>query len=162
MTKEEFDMSKLFGKILILVALLIFVASCGVKGPPLPPEFVVPEKIKDLKVKMVEGGVILRWTIPDKNTDGTELTDLSGFKVFRKDVPDEEIDCPPCTQKFEEIFDFTLAVPGKAKVEKDRIYIEDLSLLPNISYTYVVVSYNTAGYHSSYSNTIDVYFRRAE
>lgn len=153
-------MSRLFQKIFILAALLIFAASCGVKGPPLPPEYVVPDRIDDLKVKKVEGGVILRWTIPKVNSDGSELTDLSGFKVFRKDVPDEEIDCPPCTKKFEEIYDFTLSVPGKAEIEKGKVYIEDLSLLPNISYTYVVTSYNTAGYNSSYSNTIEVYFRR--
>lgn len=153
-------MSRSIHKILILAALVIFAASCGVKGPPLPPEYVVPKRINDLKVKKVDGGVILRWTIPTENTDGSELTDLSGFKVFRKDVPDEDIDCPPCTKKFERIYDFTLSVPGKAEIKKERVYIEDLSLSPNISYTYVVISYNTAGYKSAFSNTIEVYFRR--
>ena len=147
-------------KLLILTAIFVFVAACGVKGPPVPSEYVVPKKINDLKVKKVDGGVILRWTIPKETTDGDELTDLSGFKVFRKDIPDADIDCPPCSKKFREIYDFTIAVPGKATIEKSNVYLNDLSLSPNISYTYVVISYNTGGYHSSYSNTIEVYFRR--
>ncbi len=147
-------------KLLILIAILVFVAACGVKGPPVPPEFVVPNKIKDLKVKKVEGGVILRWTMPKETVEGDSLTDLSGFKVLRKDIPDADIDCPPCSKKFREIYDFTIAVPGKARIEKSRIYLNDLSLSPNISYTYVVISYNTGGYSSSYSNAVEVYFRR--
>jgi len=149
-------------KLFILIAILVFVAACGVKGPPVPSEFVVPNKINDLKVKKVEGGVILRWTMPKETKDGAELTDLAGFKVFRKDIPDEDIDCPPCSEKFREIYDFTIAVPGKAKIEKSKVYLNDFSLSPNISYTYVVISYNTGGYHSSYSNTVEVYFRRGK
>ena len=136
------------------------VTSCGVKAPPLPPEFVVPKKIDDLKVRKEVGGVTLKWTMPKENTDDSTLTDLSGFKVFRKDVPDEDVECAPCSGEFEEISDFTLAAPGKAKIKGDTVYLEDLSLSGGIRYVYMVVSYNIGGYWSDPSNTIEVYFQR--
>ena len=136
------------------------VASCGVKAPPLPPEFVVPKKIDDLKVKKEDGGVLLKWTKPKENTDDSTLDDLLGFRVFRKDIPDEDIDCPPCSGEFEEIYDFTLVAPGRANIKGDTIYLEDLSLSSGITYIYMVVSRNSGGFYSDPSNTIEVYFQR--
>lgn len=140
----------------------LFLVSCGLKAPPLPPETVVPERVSDLKLKKIEGGVTLKWTMPKTDTEGTTLTDLVGFKVLRKDVPDKDIDCPPCSGNFEEIADFTLSVPGKAKISGDSVYYSDTSLSPSITYTFVVVSYNSMGNFSRTSNPIDVYFERVK
>jgi predicted small lipoprotein YifL len=142
--------------VLLFFAAALFLASCGLKGPPLPPEAVAPERVGDLTVGRADGGVTLTWTMPSVNTDGTKLTDLVGFKVLRKDVPDKDVDCPPCTGKFEEIADFTLSVPGKAVISDRTVLFPDTSLSSSITYTYVVVSYNSAGTFSKTSNAVDV------
>jgi len=147
--------------VLLLFIAALFLASCGLKAPPLPPETVVPERISDLRVKMIEGGVTLKWTIPTLNNDGTELTDVVGFKVLRKDVPNEDVDCPPCTGEFNEIADFTLTVPGKAVIADGAVLFSDTSLSPWITYTYVVVAYNSTGNFSKTSNPIVVSLTRA-
>jgi hypothetical protein len=148
--------------VLLLFITALFLASCGLKAPPLPPEAVVPERIEDLKVKMIEGGVTLKWTVPTTNTDGTALTDLVGFKVLRKDVPDEDVDCPPCTGEFNEIADFTVLVPGKAVISEGAVLFSDTSLSPFVKYTYVVLSYNSAGNFSRTSNDVAVSLTRVK
>ncbi len=148
--------------VLLLFMAALFLVSCGLKGPPLPPEEVVPERVTDLKVTLTDGGVGLTWTIPTVNSDGTALTDLVGFKVLRKDVPDKDVDCPPCTGKFEEIADFTLSVPGKAVVSGGAVLFSDMSLSPSITYTYVVVAYNSTGAFSKTSNPVDVSLTRVK
>ena len=148
--------------VLLFFIAALFLVSCGLKGPPLPPEVVVPDRVADLKVKLTDGGVALTWTMPVVNTDGTDLTDLVGFKVLRKDVPDKDVDCPPCTGKFEEIADFTLSVPGKAVIANGTVLFSDTSLSPSITYTYVVVSYNSAGSFSKTSNPVDVSLSRVK
>lgn len=146
--------------LIVTIVIPIFTLSCGVKAPPIPPEFMVPERIDDLQVQMEDGGVLLKWTIPEKNIDGSDLLDLKGFKVFRKDIPDEEIDCPPCSGEFEEFYDFTIIVPGRAVIVDDKVYLKDFSLSPNITYVYMVLTYNARGYLSDFSNIVEVYFER--
>jgi hypothetical protein len=148
--------------VLLLFIAALFLASCGLKAPPLPPEPVLPERISDLKVKMIEGGVMLKWTIPTTNTDGTALTDLAGFKVLRKDVPDKNVDCPPCTGDFVEIADFTISSPGKAVISDGTVLFSDMSLSPSITYTYVVISYTSAGSFSRTSNSMVVSLSRGK
>lgn len=148
--------------VLLLFIAALFLASCGLKAPPLPPEPVVPERISDLKVKMTDGGVTLKWTIPTTKTDGTAPADLVGFKVLRKDVPDKDVDCPPCTGEFEEVADFTISAPGKAVISDGAVLFSDTSLSPSITYTYVVISYNSAGNFSKTSNSMVVSLSRAK
>ncbi len=148
--------------VLLLFIAALFLASCGLKAPPLPPEAVVPERISDLKVKMIDGGVTLKWTVPTTNTDGTQLTDLVGFKVLRKDVADKDVDCPPCTGEFQEIADFTLSVPEKAVIADGAVLFSDTSLSPFINYTYVVISYNSTGNFSKTSNSMVVSLTRVK
>jgi predicted small lipoprotein YifL len=148
--------------IVLLFITALFLASCGLKAPPLPPEAVVPERIDDLKVKMIEGGGTLKWTVPTTNTDETVLTDLVGFKVLRKDVADEDVDCPPCTGEFNEIADITVAVPGKAIFTEGAVLFSDTSLSPYVTYTYVVISYNSTGNFSRTSNDVVVSLTRVK
>ncbi|MBI1987904.1 MAG: hypothetical protein HYS70_06125 [Nitrospinae bacterium] len=82
-----------FGKpllgIMALFAGLILVG-CGLKGPPAPPEELVPKGIKDLSAIFRKNSVILRWAVPARRGDGSKLEDLGGFEVFRKEVGPEE------------------------------------------------------------------------
>lgn len=66
-------------------------AGCGLKGPPAPPEELVPKGIKDLSAISRKNSVILRWSVPNRRGDGSKLEDLAGFEVFRKEVGPEEL-----------------------------------------------------------------------
>ena len=61
-------------------------SSCGKKGDPSAPVTVVPKKINDLKAHPQERAVVLSWSIPEENTDGSQLLDLKGFKVLRNET----------------------------------------------------------------------------
>ena len=145
---------------IVCVALVLCFCACGVKTPPVPPSRVEPARVDDLSASRGETGAVLSWTAPEMNADGTKLTDLAGFSVLRRDVPDEDIDCPPCSGDFEKLFEFTLDAPGRATVQGDDISFEDTSLSAGITYTYVVVPFNSDGYEGPYSNPIDVYLGR--
>jgi len=145
---------------IVCVSMILAFCACGVKAPPVPPSRVEPERVDDLSVTKGAEGAFLSWTVPTTNTDGSTLTDLAGFSVLRRDVADEDLDCPPCTGNFEKVYEFTLDAPGRALVEGDDIAFEDTSLSAGITYTFVVVPFNADGYTGPYSNPIDVYFGR--
>ena len=76
--------------------------------------------------------MILSWTAPTHNEDGSALTDLAGFKIYWGTTPgiytnSERIDNPGIT---------TYTVDG----------------LPPDTYEFVTTSLNAAGIESTYSN----------
>ena len=145
---------------MMCVGMVLCFCACGVKAPPVPPSRVEPARVDDLSASLGENGAMLSWTVPKTNTDGTELENLAGFSVLRRDVADEDLDCRSCSGEFEKVYEFTLEAPGRAMVEGDDVAFEDTSISAGITYTYVVVPFNSDGYTGSYSNPIDVYFGR--
>jgi hypothetical protein len=63
--------------------ILALVAGCGVKGRPVPPEAVRPERIVDLAAAADKGGIRLRWARPERYSEGGKMRDLAGFVVMR-------------------------------------------------------------------------------
>jgi sugar lactone lactonase YvrE len=51
------------------------------------PTPTVPKPPHPVNSTPVTGGITLEWTPPTENTDGTPLTDLAGYKVYRKTMP---------------------------------------------------------------------------
>ena len=145
---------------IVCVSLVLCFCACGVKAPPEPPSQKKPARVDDLSVTKGENGALFSWSVPTTNKDGSNLTDLAGFTVLRRDVADEDLDCPPCTGEFEKVYEFTLDEPGRALVDGRDIAFEDAPLSSGITYTYVVVPFNSGGYTGPYSNPIDVYFGR--
>lgn len=70
-----------------LVFLLLALAACGRKGPPLPPLREVPETTTDLTVVQEEAEVVLRWSYPALTRSGKPLHDLEAVEVWRAEVP---------------------------------------------------------------------------
>jgi hypothetical protein len=48
--------------------------------------FPAPARIRDLGATVVEAGVSLSWTSPDRTTGGQPLGSLSGFRIYRAEV----------------------------------------------------------------------------
>lgn len=69
------------------LVLMVLLAACGRKGPPLPPLREVPETTTDLVVSQEENEVVLRWSYPSLTRSGQPLRDLEAVEVWRTEVP---------------------------------------------------------------------------
>ena len=58
-------------------------AECGVKSPPIPPEYAAPERIDDLSAESVRTGVRLYWSRPTTYVGGGKMRDLARFRILR-------------------------------------------------------------------------------
>lgn len=66
------------------IFLLLLLTACGVKSSPSPPKPKVPMAVADLQVESRVEGIFLSWMRPTRNEDGTTLTNLKGFTIFRQ------------------------------------------------------------------------------
>jgi hypothetical protein len=140
--------------VLLLSALLILGGGCGVKGPPVSLDRIVPEAVKDLEASVREARVILRWSLPTENTDGTKLVDLVGFKVMRESFRGEK--CAGCPERLIPIAEVDLGARGSYLVVGGRIIWMDTGLQPGKTYGYRVVSFNGRGHLGPESNRVEV------
>jgi len=141
-----------------LLTLLLFSAftACGKKGDPLPPETKIPAPVSDLRAWPREGSVFLGWTIPTRNTDGSALQDLLGFKVFRLGRPLSAPPCQECPQNFEAVAEIDVDYPRGARIEGGRVLWQDGRIKPRTEYTYFVAAYDSYKSPSPESNRVQV------
>src|SRR6266446_5560819 len=66
-----------------LCLLTFLTPACGRKGPPRPPEDVLPQTITDLTAAATPHGIQLSWSRPRTYADGSRMTDLGGFVIER-------------------------------------------------------------------------------
>ncbi len=87
-------------RVRLLIVLVVALAACGRKGPPLPPLIEIPETTTDLAVHQVEHDAVLTWSFPGLTRAGRELTDLGQVAVWRVEVPPgQEQNVPPERQR---------------------------------------------------------------
>ena len=65
-----------------IVVVLLALAACGKKGPPLAPLRVAPARIEDLTVSKTGDEVRARFTVPSANADQTKPADLESVEVY--------------------------------------------------------------------------------
>lgn len=118
--------------------------ACGKKLPPVAPESVVPEPVKEFKAISRDGKLFVRFTRPTKNVDGSKITDLAGFRIMRRVIDDKG--CQGCPEKFPVVYEIDISYPKGAVVEGSRISFPDNDLTPGTRYEYKVVPYNKDGY----------------
>ena len=141
---------------LVLMLVMAMAVACGVKGPPVPWETIVPKRIVDLEAVSREEKVLLEWTIPKENTDKSALTDLAGFNILRSEgnlVGDE---CRGCGEKPKVIDEMKLGAKEEVLGKRVTAVVEDLD--PRKVYVYQVVSVNRRQHFGSPSNPVWVYW----
>jgi hypothetical protein len=141
-------------KRLVIAAFLIVIigSGCGKKGDPHAPELAAPEPINDLTARQDRAGMILTWNRPGRYVGGGEVTDLTSFVIFRKDVSPTCRDCPvpyrPLT---------TVYVEDREKFVKQKQYrYIDSELQANTIYRYRVSSQLRDGTLSAPSNEVEI------
>lgn len=127
---------------LLLLGLL---AACGVKGPLVPLRKPLPVAPAGLSVRQLDGQFLLSWGIPQKNQDGTPLTDLAGFRVFRMRYNPAE-DCPECRDTSVLFRQIDLDYLHEARRIGTRLYLRDDELDLGYGYRYRVVSFTRSGF----------------
>jgi hypothetical protein len=68
---------------LLLLAALAVTPTCGRKGPPEPPIKVQPQGSAGFTSTQHGSNIALSWTLPEKNTDGTDLVGVAKVELFR-------------------------------------------------------------------------------
>lgn len=72
------------------VVLALLNEGCGRKGPPLPPQWVIPDPPPAVLAEDAPTGLRLTWKRPRAYADGSPLDDLELFEIQRAcDVPGE-------------------------------------------------------------------------
>jgi hypothetical protein len=66
---------------------VLSVSACGQKGPPLAPIVLLPSPVTAVTVKRVENDVVLQFTVPTANTDGSGPADLRRVEVYAHTGP---------------------------------------------------------------------------
>ena len=126
--------------LILLACLLLMLGGCGKVGPVKPLEHPLPAA-PGKPAALQQGDLMqLAWDIPASNQDGSPLTDLQGFNVFRMryDLVD---DCPECRDTSTLLRQVDLDFLKNTERRGDRLIIWDDDLEPGFGYQYKVVAY---------------------
>jgi len=133
--------SRLLLPILLLFTLL---AGCGHKGPVRPLLQPLPAAPGALSLEQRGERLLVAWNLPRTNQDGSPLTDLAGFRVYKMRY-DPAQDCPECRDTSVLLQDVDLEYLRDVRRSGDRLYLWDDGLEAGLGYQYRVVPYNARG-----------------
>jgi len=121
-----------------------WLAGCGVKSAPVPPEYARPERILDLRAEAASGGIKLTWLRPSRYAGGHAMRDLSGFVVMRG-----EGDGPMTA-----LVEIPVSDRERFQIERQFSYLDGETRMGS-RYRYGIVSETTDGNHSEPSNEVE-------
>jgi len=133
------------------------IGGCGKKGDPTAPRAVVPAEVKNLSAHPQGKAIVVSWDIPQKNTDGSELLDLAGFKLLRS-VQAFDKACKECPKRFLLLYEIDYETYMMSKPEATTIEYSDRDLSAKTLYTYSVVSSNAARQLSPSARTREIFW----
>ncbi|MGH7411562.1 MAG: hypothetical protein ACREJ6_10975, partial [Candidatus Methylomirabilis sp.] len=127
------------GRLLILGLLgLALLLGCGRKGSPVVPVLVQPSPPVDLEASVQRRAVILTWTRPATNVDGTALKTLDAFRISRRQQgPEASAPSIIATVK--------AGKPENAIVSANRYAFTDAKVVVGRRYAYQVESVSRRG-----------------
>jgi len=138
----------------VALALTLALASlaCGRKADPRAPELATPQVIENLRATSVANGVALTWRRPTAYVDGSDLKDLVGFVIFRKDISPTCIDCPVPYRPLTEV-----DVEDQQRFVRQKQYrFIDEQVKDQMTYRYRVSSQLKDGSLSAPSNEVEI------
>jgi len=118
--------------------------ACGRKGDPFLSEPLAPSKVRALAAVARPGAIMLSWQAPRENTDGSELRDLSGFRIYRAQASFADF-CRACPRSWELLFDYEYRGPAGQQPERRTYQYRDTAVRPGTVYEYRLHAYNASG-----------------
>jgi hypothetical protein len=131
--------------VVLLLTLCLALAACGRKGPVRPLLKPLPAAPEKFTIAQKGDLFLLGWGIPKKNEDGSPLTDLQGFRVYRLKY-DPARDCPECLETAELWRQVDLDYLQEARRIGYRLYLPDADLQGGSGYRYRVVPFTRSGF----------------
>jgi hypothetical protein len=127
--------------ILVCFFLLTCLLSCGKKANPVIPVRVTPNGVENLSYQIKGESLLISWTIPVQNSDGSPLTDLKGFSVRKGEWPTKDY-CPTCPDQFQETLWIDLKGPElpDIRVDPDQVQLTFKHLNPGRTYFFQVTA----------------------
>ncbi len=126
------------------------IEGCGKKGDPRPPGVPSPRAISDLRAKIVEAGVILRWSLPEVKGG------IRNFKIQRSEFQTEGAVCPDCPREYNIIADVYANDPLLTREEGNIVSYLDRRINTGHVYTYRIIVCDINGLCSDASNIEEV------
>ena len=148
---------RVFTVFLTVAVAAVFLPACGKKANPVVPTAIFPKSIDDLAYRIQGSSLVLTWTPPKFNTDGSPLADLKGYQLNRGDFPVKDY-CATCPDQFKDklwIDPKGPELPG-IRVEDDLVAITYDQLKPGTTYLFQAVTQNKNGVFSEPSKTLKV------
>ncbi|MBN2319700.1 MAG: fibronectin type III domain-containing protein [Acidobacteria bacterium] len=145
------------------IAVLLSIPGCAKIAAPLPPEILIPKAAVDLTAEQRADYVVLRVSVPKRNTNGTEVTTLQRVEIHRlaEDASGESIRKQIPENQFQRKADAILSIPVQRLSEfqhQDFLVIEDRfsSLKQSMKYArafrYAVLFVNDKNQAAGFSN----------
>jgi hypothetical protein len=74
---------------------LFSLSSCGKVGDPQAPYIRIPEPVEDLAATQSGDNIVLTWTNPARNIDGSAATNLAHIRIRRDGAPFKTVEAAP-------------------------------------------------------------------
>ncbi|HBT82219.1 MAG TPA: hypothetical protein DEB35_01890 [Desulfuromonas sp.] len=121
--------------LLLLFALLLCLPACGRKGAVRPLLKPLPGPPPGFTVRQDGARLLLSWDLPKTNLDGSPLTDLQGFRLYRIEFEPGR-DCPECRDPDQPRADIDIDFLRGVVRQGDRFYLWDEAVRGGSGYRY--------------------------
>jgi predicted small lipoprotein YifL len=142
---------------LLLLVILLSLTACGRKGPVQPLLRPLPDAPEQVLLEQKGERFLLSWGIPRQNQDGSPLTDLQGFHLYRMRY-DPTQECPECRDTSTLLRQVDIEYLREVRRIDQRLYFWDADLAPGVGYLYRVVPYTRAGREGASAQARRVFF----
>ena len=127
-----------------IIVVCVLLANCGVKAPPVPPDYTPPPAVTDLGYTLeADGSVMLSWSLFGK--ERSKGTKVQGARIFRSKDSLENPECEDCPRIFNLVNDIPLE-------QGNLIYREPLQ--KGFRYYYKIIIYDEGNLESADSNVV--------
>lgn len=130
---------------------------CGYKTSPRPATATVPGDVTLVNVFGYPDRVVVQWDVPGVNYDGSRLTDLSGFKVYRNAQPIGE-ECENCPEKRVLHANVDFQNPSNAVIGDGQVTYIDHDVKQGNVYAYSLSAYNLKGREGPIGEEVSIVF----
>jgi len=141
------------GRVCLVIIYCLLVA-CGHRTSPRPASAPIPGEVGLIDAEAYPDRIVLRWGTPVSNTDGSALTDISGFKVYRTATMVGE-ECEDCDdRKLHSNVDYEH--PVNALIKDGEVVYTDKRVDLGHTYRYRISAYSLKGREGPTSEDVEV------
>ena len=130
--------------IALSLLLLLLGTGCARKGPLQPKLHSLPDAPQPLTILQRGEGLLLGWSLPTRNLDGSPAEDLTGFRILRMTYSSEN-GCSSCRQPGDLRASIDIDYPEPAQRIGRRFYWLDEQLTVGKGYRYLVQPLTVGG-----------------